>query len=96
MTINSEIRTAGPYLGNNTATTFAFAFKVFGVNELLVVRANSAGIETNLTLGPDYTATLNADQDNNQGGSVTLPAELSIGLRLRLSRVTWLRYRRPA
>lgn len=74
MTISSTIRKAGPFIGNNTATTFAFVFKVFASSDLLVVTADAAGVETALDFGSDYSVALNGDQDGNPGGSVTLLA----------------------
>jgi hypothetical protein len=76
MTISSEVRKAGPYLGNDTATAFPFAFKVFSTADVLVVHADTAGNETTLDEGTDYTVTLGPDQDAAPGGSVTLPSPL--------------------
>jgi hypothetical protein len=75
MTISSVIRKAGPFIGNGGASTFAFAFKVFAATDLLVVTAETdTGAETTLTLNSDYSVALNADQDGNPGGSITLLA----------------------
>ncbi len=73
MTIPNETISAGPYEGNGVTTSFSFAFKLFAKSELRVVHADSAGTETDLVLDSDYSATLNADQDNNPGGSITYP-----------------------
>lgn len=82
MTISSTNRKAGPYVGNDTATDFPFDFKVFSASDLLVVRADTNGDETPLTLDTDFTVTLNANQDANPGGTVTLPAVLATGFSL--------------
>jgi hypothetical protein len=75
MTISSNTREAGPFVGNGTASNFAFTFKVFQASDLLVVRLNTTtGVETTLTLTTDYTVSLNDDQDSNPGGSITLVA----------------------
>lgn len=75
MTISSTTRKAGPYIGNGTASTFPFSFKVFQASDIEAVRLNvSTGVETKLALTTDYTVTLNPDQDSNPGGSVTLVA----------------------
>jgi cytochrome c1 len=75
MTISSNIRKAGPFVGNGTASTFAFTFKVFQAADLEVVRLNVATtIETILVINSDYTVSLNADQNSNPGGSITLTA----------------------
>lgn len=85
MTISSTNRKAGPYVGNDSAAEFAFAFKVFTAADLLVVRADSDGAETELTLDTDYTVTLNANQDTSPGGTITLPAALATGLTLTIT-----------
>lgn len=84
--ISSELRKVGPFIGNGVATAFPFTFKVFDPTDLLVVRADtSSGLETTLVLNSDYTVTLNADQDNNPGGTVTLGLPLATGLTLIVS-----------
>ena len=85
MTISSNSRKAGPYSGNDVATAFAFAFKVFSEADVLVVFTSASNAETVLTLTTDYTVTLNADQDTNPGGSVTLPAALVTGTKLTIT-----------
>lgn len=75
MTISSNIRKAGPFVGNGTASNFAFTFKVFQASDLEVVRLNvSTTIETVLVINSDYTVSLNVDQNSNPGGSITLTA----------------------
>lgn len=75
MTISSQNRKAGPFVGTGATATFPFSFKVFSATDLLVVRLNVAtGAETALTLTTDYTVSLNADQNANPGGSITLAA----------------------
>lgn len=85
MTISSENRVAGPYIGNDAATAFPFAFKVFGASDLQVVRTDPDGAESTLTLTTDYTVSLNANQDSNPGGTVTLPAVLATGYKLTIT-----------
>lgn len=84
MTINSETRVAGPFEGNDSTVAFPFAFKVFDSDELLVVRAADA-IETVLTLGTDYSVTLNPDQNASPGGVVTLAVALATDATLTLT-----------
>lgn len=75
MTINSTIRKAGPFIGNGTASSFPFTYKVFQASDLDVVRLEqSTNVQTTLQLTTDYTVTLNQDQDSNPGGTVTLVA----------------------
>lgn len=84
MTISSTTRTAGPFTGNGTASVFPFTFKVFQASDLLVSSVVIAtGVESTLTLTTDYTVALNANQDSNPGGAITLVAGvLAAGYRL--------------
>lgn len=79
MTISSEVRKTEPFIGNDVTTDLPFEFKVFSAEDMLVVRANAAGDETILVLDTDYTVTLNANQNDNPGGTVTLSAPLTTG-----------------
>jgi hypothetical protein len=78
MTISSETRKAGPFTGNGVTATFPFTFKVFQASDVKVVRANTAAVETILTMGTDYTISLNANQDSTPGGSITLTSPLTL------------------
>jgi hypothetical protein len=84
MTISNTTRFAGPFVGNGTASSFGFSFKVFSASDLAVYRTvTSTGIATTLALTTDYTVALNADQDSSPGGTVTLVAgNLASGLTL--------------
>ena len=82
MTISSTSRKSGPYSGNDTTTDFPFDFKVFAAADVLVVRADADGDESTMVLDTDYTVALNANQDANPGGTVTLLAALATGLSL--------------
>jgi hypothetical protein len=73
MTVSSATRKAGPFLGNGVATAFPFTFKVFAASNLQLTLTDSAGVETVLTLNTHYSVSLNADQDNNPGGTITYP-----------------------
>jgi len=83
MTISSTTRTAGPYAGTGLVTTYPFAFKVFATSDVFVVRTVS-GVDTTLTLGSDYTVTLNANQDSSPGGNVVLFSVLAVGATLNI------------
>ncbi len=85
MSISSTSRKAGPYSGNDVATAFAFAFKVFSTADVLVVFTSALDVESELTIGTDYTVTLNSNQDSNPGGTVTLLAPLATGAKLTLA-----------
>lgn len=73
MTISSTAtRKAGPYAGNGSTVAFAFTFKVFADSDLVVTHTDDNGVETVKTLTTHYTATLNANQNSNPGGTVTM------------------------
>ena len=75
MTINSTTRKTSPLVGNGNTHTYPFAFKVFTDADIVVKKLEDAtSTETLLTLGlnNDYIVTLNADQNGNPGGSITL------------------------
>lgn len=86
MSISSEVRRAGPYSGNGSTTAFAFAFKVFTTAQVLVTRTVVAtGVETTLTLTTDYTVSLNANQNTNPGGTVTMLTAPATGQSLTIT-----------
>ena len=75
MTINSTTRKTNPFVGNGSAHTFPFSFKVFTDADIVVKKLEaSTSIETTLTLGlnNDYIVSLHADQNGNPGGEITL------------------------
>lgn len=75
MAVSSTNRKAGPFLGNDVTVTFPFVFKVFLTSDLLVEQIQAGAVDsTVLVLDSDYTAVLNADQDTDPGGSITLTA----------------------
>jgi hypothetical protein len=88
MTISSTPRKAGPYTGNGASTTWPFTFKAFTQADVQVTVANTAGVETLLTLGVDYTVALNVNQDTSPGGTVTHPisgSPLPVGAKLTVT-----------
>lgn len=78
MTINTEVRIAGPYTGDGIVTTFPFAFKVFKTSDVFVVSTNLSGIDTTLILGTDYTVSLNSNQNTSPGGNIVTNAPLTL------------------
>lgn len=82
MTISSTTRKAGPFAGNDVTVAFPFVFKVFTEAELLVTSTDADGAETVLVLSTDYDVDLNADQDDNPGGTVTLDTAPATGEQL--------------
>lgn len=73
MTVANSIRKAGPFTGNGVTTSFPFSFKVFTSADLEVTLTAANGNQTVLTLDSHYSVSLNADQDNNPGGTITYP-----------------------
>lgn len=71
MTISSPDRKAGPYSGNGVTTSFAFSFKTFNEEDIRVVLTDTDAVESDLTIDTDYSVSLNADQDDDPGGTVT-------------------------
>jgi hypothetical protein len=88
LTISTTVRKAGPYNGNGFTTAFAFAFKVFGESDVLVVQTVVAtATDTTKVLTTDYTVTLNGDQNANPGGVVTMLVAPPIGNIVTISSV---------
>ncbi|HEX7080369.1 MAG TPA: glycosyl hydrolase family 28-related protein [Gammaproteobacteria bacterium] len=73
MSITSTDRKAGPFSGNDSTTSFPFSFKVYAKDHLQVILTSATGVEAELTLDSDYSVSLNADQDDDPGGSITYP-----------------------
>ncbi len=84
MTIETVSRRAGPFTGDGSTTNFPFEFKVFSESQISVQSAEGDEAETTLTLGEDYSVTLNSDQDENPGGTVTLASALATDTRLSI------------
>lgn len=71
MSISTTTRKAGPFTGNGVTVSFPFAFKVFSVDDVKVVRGEiDTAAELELTRGTHYNVTLNSNQDTNPGGTV--------------------------
>lgn len=85
MTINSQVRTAGPFTGTGSLTPYPFAFKIFQAADLLVARTDTGGAQSILALTIDYTVTINADQNVAAGGTLNLLAALPAGYTLSLT-----------
>lgn len=84
MAISSEVRSAGPFVGDGTQTVFEFEFKVFDSTQI-EVRTSDDGGKSETALDSDaYSCVLNEDQDTMPGGSVTLTTPLAEGVRLSI------------
>jgi hypothetical protein len=72
MSINTDNDGISPkYLGNGISKNFTFDFRVFAQTEISVKKTSATGVITILVYGTDYTVALNANQNNNPGGSIT-------------------------
>lgn len=69
MTVASTTSRMPAYVGNGTADTFAYSFKIFSEDELRVVVVDDDGIETVLTLTTHYTLT---GVGETAGGTIVL------------------------
>lgn len=79
MTISSASNISPLYTAASTGP-FAFTFKVFSEADLEVSQTDTSGEnEVVLTLTTDYTVSLNADQNNDPGGTFTLAVAQSSG-----------------
>lgn len=76
MTVQSTDRKAGPFF---SGTILPFEFKVFSKEDIQVIWTSAAGVEDILVLDSEYSVTLNPDQDNTPGGSVTLNTAITGG-----------------
>lgn len=93
MTISTTVRKAGPYEGNDSATTFPFAFKVFDKADLRVILTDTLGVEHALALEDNYSVRLNVEQENMPGGDVIMPVPLASGNKITL--LSALEYKQP-
>lgn len=86
MTINTTIRTAGPFAGGTGMRALPFMFKVLKPVDLLVTKLEIAtNVETIMVLDTDYTVALNADQEHYPGGNVVLSVELPAGFKVTIT-----------
>lgn len=70
------------YPGTGSTGPFAFPFKIFANTDLLVIKRASAGTETTLVLGTDYTVAGVGDA----AGTLTLVVALAVGETLIIRR----------
>lgn len=79
MTISAESRKSGPYIGNGSLTEFPFDFKLLTESDIRVVVKNTELVESDLVFDDDFSCLLNADQDVESGGVITLADPLPAG-----------------
>lgn len=69
------------YVGNGATTVYPYTFKIDDETELLVVTADTNGVETTLVLNTDYTV---SGVGSQSGGNVTLTTVLASGYALTI------------
>ncbi len=73
MITNENIKD-GPFLGNGVTTSWPITTKIVDKTKAQVIHTNAAGIDDDtLVLDSDFSLTLNPDQDQNPGGTLTYP-----------------------
>src|SRR4051812_47908089 len=85
MNLFSTTRKAGAFARDGGTTAFPFTFKVFTTADIELTHEDADGVQTVLVLDSAYSVALNADQDNNPGGTITYPlsgSPLPTGARL--------------
>lgn len=86
MTVTATHRVSGPYTCDGSKKTFSFDFKVFAASDVSVAYGDPASVsQTTLSLNTDFTVTLNSDQDESPGGSVTTVAPPPKGMSLSIT-----------
>ena len=84
MTVGAIERKAGPY-NYSVGAIYPFYFKVFSVTDVVVIKTDSVGVESELVLDNDFTVLLNDDQDNSPGGNVSLSVNLTDQYKITIS-----------
>lgn len=84
MSLPVTTRLAGPYSCNGALVAFDFVFKVFAEADLRVVLTDSAAAETDLVITTNYTVSLNADQENDPGGTITTVSTYATGYKITI------------
>ena len=82
MTISTEAIKSSVFAGNGSTVAFAITFKTFSQSDLTVTLTSAAGVEAVKTLTTHYTVSLNANQDNSPGGTVTMGTPPASGEKL--------------
>lgn len=81
MTVANDLARAGPYIGDDVATEFAFSFRILEDEHIQVIQS-ADGVDTTLSLGSDYTVS----GVGSASGSVILAAPLPTGETLTIIR----------
>lgn len=84
MAVSSEVRSAGPFLGDGTTRTFTFSFKIFDSSQVKVLTSTDGGDTETEVDDALYSVSLNDEQDVTPGGSVTMTTAPAVGVRLSI------------
>ena len=85
MSISQELRRAGPYISDGSTKAFTFSFKVMKGSDLPLSLLTIRTPRSRKTLAStNYTVTLNDNQENSPGGTVTLNNALPSGKALAI------------
>jgi len=82
VTISTEAIKSSVFAGNGSTVAFAISFKTFSQSDLTVTLTSAAGVEAVKSLTTHYTVSLNANQDNSPGGTVTMGTPPASGEKL--------------
>ena len=84
MALPYQTRRAGPFLADGTTKTFPFNFKLFNASELVVnVSYDEGNTEAELSTSL-YSVSLNSNQDQQPGGTVTTSNPIEAGARVSI------------
>lgn len=82
MTINSDVRVAGPFTATGASQVLPFTFRIFSPNDVIVVVTDLAGVDITLINQSGFSVSMNVDQDTSPGGTVTITSTLNFKLLL--------------
>lgn len=84
MAISKESRRSGPYVGTGTVKTYPFDFLMRNAEYVAVYQSVEGSIADRKLGAQEFSVTLNPDQENNPGGTVTLDSALANGVNLSI------------
>lgn len=86
MTVTATHRVSGPFTCDGSQKTFSFDFKVFAASDVAVAYGDPEAVsQTTLSLNTDFSVSLNSDQDESPGGSVTTVTPPPKGMSLSIT-----------
>lgn len=75
MTVQTEVSRSGPYAGAGTTGPFTVGFRFLADTHLRVIKTDSAGVDTDLALGTDFTVS----GAGGTSGTVTTGVAIAVG-----------------